>query len=109
MYSNMDFSVINDMKDKMVRENPGCFNDDIEVYAFPQVWSSTALGFGGIGGQAISSANTVVLVADHLDLAYVFFNSGFAYKVKSITREFMEDVYGHRMKSVREVGYYRRP
>lgn len=30
-------------------------------YVFPQTWSSTALGFGGCGGQAITEAYTTVV------------------------------------------------
>ena len=53
---------------------------DIEVRMFPQTWSSTALGFGGIGGQAITSAYTVVITSG--DHAAVYFGGRFAYLVK---------------------------
>ena len=32
-----------------------------KMYVFPQTWSSTALGFGGCGGQAITEAYTTVV------------------------------------------------
>lgn len=31
------------------------------MYVFPQTWGSTALGFGGCGGQAITEAYTTVV------------------------------------------------
>ena len=56
--------------------------DDIEVVGmFNQLWGSTALGFGGIGGQAMTNAYTVVLSCgtEHA----VYFGGRFAYKLAS--------------------------
>lgn len=54
--------------------------DDCTVVAmFPQSWSSTALGFGGLGGQAITPAYTVV-VECHDEYA-VYFGKRFAYLI----------------------------
>ena len=36
--------------------------DDYELHIFQQTWGSTALGFGGIGGQAMTTANTYVFL-----------------------------------------------
>ena len=36
--------------------------DDFDMYTFEQVWGSTSLGFGGIGGQAMTTARTYVFV-----------------------------------------------
>ena len=36
--------------------------DDFELYTFNQTWDSVALGFSGIGGQAITQARTYVFV-----------------------------------------------
>ena len=36
--------------------------DDFELFTFKQMWGSTALGFGGIGGQAMTEARTYVFV-----------------------------------------------
>ena len=32
-----------------------------KMYVFPQTWSSTALGFDGCGGQAITEAYTTIV------------------------------------------------
>lgn len=50
---------------------------DIEWYAFPQVWGSTALGFGGMGGQMITTAQTFIVIGD--SEAYVYFGGRYAY------------------------------
>lgn len=59
---------------------------DVEIYSFPQTWSSTALGFGGIGGQAITSAQTTVVICGNE--ACVYFGGRFAYKVENTKDEF---------------------
>lgn len=73
---------------------------DCEVVMFPQTWSSTALGFGGIGGQAFTSAYTVV-VSCRLEgaAAAVYFGGSFAYLVEHARQNqaFREDVANQRM------------
>lgn len=54
---------------------------DLEVYAmFTQTWGSTALGFGGMGGAAMTTAYTIILHCHHV--FYVYWNGQFAYKTK---------------------------
>lgn len=56
-------------------------SSQIEVKAmFTQAWGSTALGFGGIGGAAVTEAYTVVLQGPTGDLA-VYFGGRLAYKL----------------------------
>lgn len=55
-------------------------DEDVEVVMFPQTWGSTALGYGGMGGAAVTSAYTVI-VSDH-SVSCVYFGEGeLAYKV----------------------------
>ena len=79
---------------------------DVEVFMFPQGWSSTALGFGGIGGQAMTSAYTVI-VSNLKDWA-VYFNGRLAYVITNPTIEFMEDLRNHNMAEVGKTGGYQR-
>ena len=72
--------------------------DECEVYLFMQTLGSTALGFGGIGGQAITSAYTTVVLGPCRDAA-VYFNGRLAYTVDRISQEFMECVRRHEMPS----------
>lgn len=53
-----------------------------EVMMFPQTWGSTALGFGGIGGQAITTAYTVIVSCDQSGASAVYFGGQFAYLVE---------------------------
>lgn len=47
---------------------------------FPQSWGSTALGFGGIGGHAITLAYTVLIQGPAGDIA-VYWDGEFAYRI----------------------------
>jgi hypothetical protein len=49
---------------------------------FTEVWSSTALGFGGLGGAAMTPAYTVIVQGPRRDLA-VYWGGRFAYLIPS--------------------------
>lgn len=91
-------------EDLYARTNGGFTGDADEIYIFDQVWGSTALGFGGMGGQAMTRAMTYVIIQNYED-AYVYFGSRFAYHCKA-TVAFMEDLKNRRMVSVMESGKY---
>ena len=75
--------------------------DDIAVIGFfPQAWGSTALGFGGIGGQAITTAYTIVLESAHFRGYAVYFGGRFAYNVKKASEQFYLDLQGQNMSAV---------
>lgn len=83
-------------------------NPDLELIMFPQTWGSTALGFSGIGGQAMTGAYTTV-VLDDCELYYsVFFGERLAYTIYDPAAAFFADLKSHKMKPVREAGAYRR-
>lgn len=77
------------------------YTSDISVYHFPQTWGSTALGFGGIGGQAFTTAYTTVVIGVD-DVAAVFFDGKHAYTIQGFNEEFDKDISNHRMKSISE-------
>lgn len=80
--------------------------DNFELYTFEQVWGSTALGFGGIGGQAMTSARTYVFVPINCNQkCFVYFAGRFAYKA-DYSQEFMDDVLRGNMESVSRAGKY---
>ena len=82
--------------------------DDFELYTFEQTWGSTALGFGGVGGQAITSATTYVFIPISINQkCFVYFAGRFAYAV-DYSGKFMEDVFGCNVASVAESGKYKR-
>lgn len=55
--------------------------DMLEVKAFPQIWSNTSGGFESIGGSAMTTQMTYVVVDNLTNIYYVFFGQRFAYKV----------------------------
>ena len=79
--------------------------NDITVYSmFIQTWGSTALGFGGIGGQAITSAYVVVIESSLLGVFAVYFGGRFAYKIDRPSERFFADVSNFKMLDVKDVG-----
>lgn len=54
-------NIHNDLSLAMVKSSGGDIHSIEEVHVFPQVFSSTALCFGGIGGQAITTANVICI------------------------------------------------
>lgn len=76
------------------------------AYAFPQMWGSTSLGFGGIGGQAMTEAYTTVIIDRVSDQAGVFFDEKLAYIVTKPNKKFYEDLGSFDIKSVGETDAY---
>lgn len=91
----------------MVRDNMKLGDlspDDFDIYIFEQTWGSTALGFGGIGGQAMTTANTYVLIPNNAEVdseCLVYFAGKFAYSAP-YSEVFMGDVRANNMVSVRK-------
>lgn len=81
--------------------------DDFDLYTFEQTWGSTAGGFEGIGGQAITTQRTYVFVprGSETSNCYVYFGSGFAYSA-IYSDTFMADVAKGQMASVSQKGKY---
>lgn len=77
-----------------------------ELYMFPQTWGSTALGFGGIGGQAITTAYTTVVIDKYTSICGVFFGERLAYIVTNPNQLFMEDCIQHNMASCHDYNRY---
>jgi hypothetical protein len=64
---------------------------------FPQTWGSTALGFGGIGGQAITSAYVCVIESNLVGSYAVYFGGRLAYVIDRPNEKFIEDISKQRM------------
>jgi hypothetical protein len=83
---------------------------DFGVYAmFPQTWGSTALGHGGMGGAAVTTAYTVVLECYHTQEFLVYFGGQMCYKVNRDSANFdifIEDCKNHKLVSKRESSRY---
>lgn len=68
---------------------------DLEVFSWPQTWGNTSTGFGGMAGQMMTTAQTVVTIGPMGD-ACVYHN-GFAYKVEIPSDKFFECVNAQRL------------
>jgi hypothetical protein len=80
--------------------------DDFELHIFEQTWSSTALGFGGVGGDAITNEYTYVFVPIYCNQnCFVYFGSQYAYQAE-YNSVFKEDLTNCRMKPCNEAGKY---
>lgn len=66
---------------------------------FTQTWGSTALGFGGLGGAAMTSAYTLVIEGPQGDLA-VYWNGRFGYRVLGSNRSGVEQLMADVAKQV---------
>lgn len=81
--------------------------DDFELRVFEQTWGSTALGFGGIGGQAMTTAITYVFIPIGINQkCFVYFAGRFAYAV-DYSEKFMKDVLAGNVAAVYESGKYK--
>lgn len=79
------------IKDLSIRCGKSIIDKDCYVFDFDQIWASTALGFGGVGGSAMTKARTYVIIYD--DSAYVYFNGHYAYTVNEPwNEEFNNDI-----------------
>jgi hypothetical protein len=106
-----DWSIINDLVsefDQYIKEHYKQYSE-IEVYSFPQGWGSTALGYGGIGGQAMTSAQTIVLYDVYQGVVRVYFGGKkLAYQIENPNKLFFEDLSRWQLKEVSRAGAYRR-
>jgi hypothetical protein len=83
---------------------------DFGVYSmFTQTWGSTALGHGGMGGAAMTTAYTIVLECYHTQEFLVYFGGEMCYKVDRRSRNldaFVEDCRNHNLASKRDSEKY---
>jgi hypothetical protein len=78
--------------------------DDLEhlsLRSWPQTWSDTSLGFGGIAGQAISTAQTILLEDEEKGIAHVYHGGRYAYTCKC-DEGYREHLLGQRFPGKRE-------
>lgn len=88
---------------KMLSRRPD--HHEVEFVMFAQTWGSTALGFGGVGGAAMTPAYTVVALGPMGDAA-IYFAGRLAYHVKKPNQRFANHLSQQLMLSVAESGCY---
>lgn len=80
-------------------------DEEMVVYMFPQIWGNTAIGFGGIAGQAFTTAYTIVVYGPKEDVC-VYFGGRFAYYIKITNDVFDQDMSNNKMKKVADHELY---
>jgi predicted Fe-S protein YdhL (DUF1289 family) len=97
----------------MVTKTRRPFSDELEIIMFPQNWGSTATGYGGIGGSAMTGAYTII-VSYMMTTYCVYFGCGrLAYKLNwadmtpSGRDNFLSDMAARNMASVAKSEKYR--
>jgi hypothetical protein len=87
-------------------------DEDVEVFMFHQTWGSTTLGYGGVGGSAITTAYTVVISLHGAACVY-FGGDRLAYRLdfNELSAEgrkrFNDDIRSHDMADCRECVRYK--
>lgn len=100
-------TTLNDFKNRItnhLKETMGKLyidDSDYDFTVFSQDWGSTALGLDGWGGQAITSAYTVVIIFEPTGIAGIYFGGKFAYIVERPNENFYKDLLNREMKAVR--------
>ena len=98
-YEVRDYSI----KDSVVMIKKTARHSDADMTVlgmFPQLWGSTALGFEGIGGHAMTTAYTIVIQSEHGLGCCVYFSGRLAYRIERPNVEFFEDMRNSRMADV---------
>ena len=95
----------NAIKDELDEKDKKYF-PEFEMTMFLQTWGDTSLGFGGIGGQMMTSAYTTVVRDIYSGWCGVFFGEKLAYKIKDPNQTFNEDICKFQMKPVYAKGAY---
>ena len=63
---------------------------ETQVHSFQQTWGDTTCGHGGVGGQAITPAQTFVFQSDRS--WHVYQGGQFSYRVENPNETFLEDL-----------------
>ena len=71
--------------------------DDIEIHITKQMWGSTACGWGGIGGAAMTMDYNYIIHQKYTDLLFVYWSGKLAYICK---KDNIQDL--SRMPGLRE-------
>ena len=86
--------------------------DEVEVVMFPQTWGSTALGYGGMGGAAVTPAYTVVVsYENHMCVYFGYGRLAYRLDYNQMSAEgrerWREDLQAQNLEDIRGSGKYR--
>jgi hypothetical protein len=55
---------------------------NIRIHIVPQMWGSTACGWGGMGGAAMTTTNNYIIEQTHSGLLFIYWSGKLAYVAK---------------------------
>jgi len=93
---------------KMEKRRPR--EEDLEVVMFNQTWGSTALGYGGMGGAAMTEAYTVIIrdIRGYNCVYFGYDELAYLINIRHISEEgrnnFIQDIKDHNMAERRIAG-----
>ena len=91
------------LTEKMKEDYP---SNQIFCQAFPQLWGSTALGYDGIGGSAMTTADTIIIFINNGPVRVYFASDKLAYEIKNPNNIFWKDVYSRNLRPQGEENIY---
>ena len=93
-------------QDIIERFEPNYSMSNFEVYSFTQIWPSIDLGFAKDVYNADTAATTTVFVAQDESIAYVYFDTEFAYTANPKNKNFKKDLDKQELTFVAEAEKY---
>lgn len=75
--------------------------DQLKLYSWQQTWCDTSLGFGGVAGQAVSAAQTILLEDEEKGIAHVYHGGRYAYSCQC-EEDFMNALRNQKFPGQRE-------
>lgn len=104
MMYDTDFSILNDLCNEFRQTYKTAA---IEIFAFPQLWGSTALGYDGFGGSVMTTAYTIALYDKEYNVARVYFGgTRLAYEIKNPNDLFFKDLQRGKLTDQSNAGKY---
>ena len=82
--------------DALTKLKPSQYNSSVDerecsIYSWPQSWPNTTCGFGGIGGQMITTAQCVVVIGPERD-ACIYHSGRLAHYIECPSELFWDEI-----------------
>jgi hypothetical protein len=82
------------------------YSENYDITVFSQEWGSTAMCFGGWGGQAVTTAYVVVMTFLPTGIVGVYVDGKLAYLIHNPNNKFFEDIRDRHIIDVRMKSLY---
>ena len=103
---NMELQLAQIEQDITERFEPNYSMSNFNVYSFTQIWPSIDLGFAKDVYDADTAATTFIFVSKDETIAYIYFDTKFAYKANPNNKNFKKDLEKQEMAFVDEAEKY---